>query len=118
MKTQAMDKAKPLPMTASIPLRHRCSARLPLDRQFKWCATATAGTGSRRASRLTAECALPRCQATPSRAAPHTFQISSRIHLYDRWFCGLLRHSCSPNVYFDIHYLEVWTLEAITAGSC
>jgi hypothetical protein len=47
----------------------------------------------------------------------HTFQISSRIHLYDRWFCGLLRHSCSPNVYFDIHYLEVWTLEAITAGS-
>lgn len=46
----------------------------------------------------------------------HTLQLSSRIHLYDPWFSGLLSHSCNPNVFFDATYLEVWTVQAIAAG--
>jgi hypothetical protein len=48
---------------------------------------------------------------------PRTLQLSARIHLYDSWFCGLLRHSCNPNVFFDTTYLELWTVQAIAAGT-
>jgi hypothetical protein len=47
----------------------------------------------------------------------HTLQLSSRIHLYDCWFSGLLSHSCKPNVFLDLHYLEVWTLHEIQADT-
>lgn len=47
----------------------------------------------------------------------HTFQISARIRLYDPWVCGLLRHSCNPNVYFDTSYLELWSVMSITANT-
>ena len=43
---------------------------------------------------------------------PHTLQVSPRIHLYDCWFCGLLHHSCNPNVFLDTTYLELWTVQA------
>ena len=46
-----------------------------------------------------------------------TLQLSARIHLYDSWFCGLLRHSCNPNVFFDTTYLERWTVQPIPAGA-
>ncbi len=48
---------------------------------------------------------------------PHTLQLSPRIHLYDCWFCGLLQHSCNPNVFLDTTYLELWTVQPILAGS-
>ena len=47
----------------------------------------------------------------------HTFQISARIRLYDPWVCGLLRHSCNPNVFLDTTYLELWTVQPIAAGA-
>ncbi|ARB25845.1 SET domain-containing protein-lysine N-methyltransferase [Pseudomonas tolaasii] len=48
---------------------------------------------------------------------PHTFQISTRIRLYDPWFCGQLHHSCEPNLYFDTAYLELWSVVAIAANT-
>ncbi len=44
-------------------------------------------------------------------------QLSPRIHLYDGWFCGLLRHSCNPNVFLDTTYLELWTVQSIPADA-
>ncbi|MEO8491354.1 MULTISPECIES: SET domain-containing protein-lysine N-methyltransferase [unclassified Pseudomonas] len=48
---------------------------------------------------------------------PHTFQISTRIRLYDPWFCGQLRHSCEPNLYFDTAYLQLWSVMPIAANT-
>ncbi|MDF2795845.1 MAG: hypothetical protein K0S85_3598 [Pseudomonas orientalis] len=36
---------------------------------------------------------------------------------YDAWFCGLLQHSCNPNVFLDTTYLELWTVQPIAAGT-
>ncbi|MBH3424318.1 MULTISPECIES: SET domain-containing protein-lysine N-methyltransferase [Pseudomonas] len=47
----------------------------------------------------------------------HTLQMSSRIHLYDPWFSGLLLHSCDPNVFLDISELELWSIQAIHPGT-
>ncbi|MBA1294237.1 SET domain-containing protein [Pseudomonas lurida] len=52
-----------------------------------------------------------------NKRGPRTLQLSPRIHLYDCWFCGLLRHSCNPNVFFDSTYLELWTVRPIPAGT-
>lgn len=48
---------------------------------------------------------------------PHTFQISTRIRLYDPWFCGQLHHSCEPNLYFDTAYLELWSVQPIATNT-
>lgn len=48
---------------------------------------------------------------------PHTLQVSSRIHLLDPWFAGLLAHSCNPNVFLDTTYLELWSVRSIKAGT-
>lgn len=47
----------------------------------------------------------------------HTLQVSPRIHLYDPWFAGLLRHSCNPNAFLDTTYLELWSVQPIPAGT-
>ena len=120
MKTHAMDKAKTAANDCLYPFATSLLERgYPSPRQFRVVRNRN-GTPTGIKARVAFDSRT--CIAKVSGYAlgerrQYTFQISSRIHLYDRWFCGLLRHSCSPNVYFDIHYLEVWTLEAITAGS-
>lgn len=46
----------------------------------------------------------------------HTLQITPNAHLYDPYFCGLLLHSCNPNVFLDMTQFELWALRDISAG--
>lgn len=46
----------------------------------------------------------------------HTLQITATSHLYDPHFCGLLLHSCDPNVFLDMDDFELWALKHIAAG--
>ncbi|RON18490.1 lysine methyltransferase [Pseudomonas brassicacearum] len=46
----------------------------------------------------------------------HTRQLASGIHVFDPRFSGLLRHSCDPNVFFDMSELWLWALKDIKKG--
>ncbi|MBZ9781784.1 lysine methyltransferase [Pseudomonas sp. REP124] len=46
----------------------------------------------------------------------HTRQMAPGVHVYDPRFCGLLRHSCDPNVYLDMSELWLWALKDIRKG--
>ncbi|HCS42432.1 MAG TPA: lysine methyltransferase [Pseudomonas sp.] len=46
----------------------------------------------------------------------HTRQLAQGIHVYDPRFCGLLNHSCDPNVFLDMSELWLWALKDITKG--
>ncbi|KQV20639.1 lysine methyltransferase [Pseudomonas sp. Root329] len=46
----------------------------------------------------------------------HTRQLARGIHVYDPRFCGLLRHSCDPNVFLDMSELWLWALKDIKKG--
>ncbi|MGE8067618.1 SET domain-containing protein-lysine N-methyltransferase [Pseudomonas sp. NPDC089569] len=46
----------------------------------------------------------------------HTRQLAPGVHVYDPRFCGLLRHSCDPNVYLDMSELWLWALKDIRKG--
>ena len=46
----------------------------------------------------------------------HTRQLAPGIHVYDPRFCGLLRHSCDPNVFLDMSELWLWALKDIKTG--
>ncbi|HJR31034.1 MAG TPA: lysine methyltransferase [Pseudomonas sp.] len=49
---------------------------------------------------------------------PHTLQLLLGIHLHDPFFCGLLPHSCEPNVFVDMSELWIWALMDIAKGDC
>ena len=46
----------------------------------------------------------------------HTRQLTPGVHVYDPRFCGLLRHSCNPNVYLELSDLWLWALQDIQRG--
>ncbi|RKS18497.1 SET domain-containing protein [Pseudomonas sp. WPR_5_2] len=46
----------------------------------------------------------------------HTRQLAPGVHAYDPNFCGLLWHSCDPNVYLDFSDLCLWALKDIQKG--
>lgn len=46
----------------------------------------------------------------------HTRQLAPGIHLHDPHFCGLLGHSCDPNVFIDMSELWIWALKDIKKG--
>jgi hypothetical protein len=46
----------------------------------------------------------------------HTRQLTPGVHVYDPRFCGLLRHSCNPNVYLELNDLWLWALQDIQRG--
>lgn len=46
----------------------------------------------------------------------HTRQLVPGVHVYDPRFCGLLRHSCDPNVFLDLSELWLWALKDIRKG--
>ncbi|MCP2019350.1 SET domain-containing protein-lysine N-methyltransferase [Pseudomonas laurylsulfatiphila] len=50
------------------------------------------------------------------RRGRHTRQLARDIHVHDPHFCGLLRHSCDPNVFLDMSELWLWALKDIQKG--
>lgn len=46
----------------------------------------------------------------------HTRQLAPGIHVYDPHLCGLLHHSCDPNVFLDMSELWLWALQDINRG--
>ncbi|MCW8275742.1 SET domain-containing protein-lysine N-methyltransferase [Pseudomonas sp. PCH199] len=46
----------------------------------------------------------------------NTRQLAPGVHVYDPRFCGLLRHSCDPNVFLDMSELWLWALKDIQKG--
>ncbi|WP_423204302.1 SET domain-containing protein-lysine N-methyltransferase [Pseudomonas kribbensis] len=45
-----------------------------------------------------------------------TRQLQAGIHIYDPRFCGLLEHSCDPNVFIDMSELWLWAVRDIQPG--
>ncbi|WP_168232478.1 SET domain-containing protein-lysine N-methyltransferase [Pseudomonas veronii] len=120
MKTHAMDKAKTVATDCLYPFATSLFERgYPSTRQFQVVRNRNGDpTGIKARVAFDSRTRIAKVSGYAlSERRQHTFQISSRIHLYDRWFCGLLRHSCSPNVYFDTHYLELWAVVPIAVGS-
>ncbi|MCT4499894.1 SET domain-containing protein-lysine N-methyltransferase [Pseudomonas sivasensis] len=120
MKTQAMDKARTAVTECLYPFKTlRIEQGYPSSEHFKVLSTANdieGGVKARTAFDSRIRIARVSGYAVGERR-PHTLQLSPRIHLYDCWFCGLLRHSCNPNVFFDTTYLELWTVQPIAAGA-
>ncbi|WP_445180927.1 SET domain-containing protein-lysine N-methyltransferase [Pseudomonas sp. McL0111] len=76
---------------------------------------AAAGVVARRAFlRVTRMCRISG-QLLPYRCR-HTRQLLAGIHIYDPRFCGLLEHSCDPNVFLDMSELWLWALRDIHKG--
>ncbi|MBC3239331.1 SET domain-containing protein-lysine N-methyltransferase [Pseudomonas lurida] len=120
MKTQAMDKAKTAVSECLYPFKSKLGqGGYPSSEQFE-VVRDTSGMGARIKTRVAFDSRI--CIARISGYALserrlHTLQLSPRIHLYDCWFSGLFSHSCEPNVFLDLHYLEVWALHEIRAGT-
>ncbi|MBM9488784.1 SET domain-containing protein-lysine N-methyltransferase [Pseudomonas sp. ICBG1301] len=120
MKTHAMDKAKASVNDCLYPFKTLLVEQgYPSAKQFKILHDIEgvgAGVKARVAFDARVRIAKVSGYAVSERRL-HTLQLSSRIHLYDRWFAGLLMHSCNPNVFFDTTYLEVWTVQPLRAGT-
>ncbi|MBT2373526.1 SET domain-containing protein-lysine N-methyltransferase [Pseudomonas fluorescens] len=117
MKTQAMDKA-PVASDCLYPFETLLDKPgYPSTRDFQVVQTRYGpGIESRTAFDSRVRIAKVSGYALSERQL-HTLQISSRIHLYDRWFSGLLSHSCNPNVFLDISELELWSVQPIPPGT-
>lgn len=118
MKTQAMDKAVP----RANPCLYNFADLLtrqnyPSSQQFEVIYTED-GRGAGIKTKVAFESRTRLCKISGHALVErrlHTLQISPRIHLYDPWFTGLLLHSCDPNVFLDMGYLELWSVQAIAA---
>jgi hypothetical protein len=118
MKTQAMDKAKNVVSDCLYPFMPQLGQGYPSSAQFEVVQHGD-GMGVAIKARVAFDsrvCIAKISGYALSEQRQHTLQLSSRIHLYDRWFSGLFSHSCKPKVFLDTHYLEVWTLHEIFAG--
>ena len=120
MKTQAMDKAKTAVSSCLYPFKTLLVEQgYPSTEHFqikRGTHGMTGGVMARIAFDSRVRIAQISGYAVSDRRT-HTLQLSPRIHLYDCWFCGLLQHSCNPNVFLDTTYLELWTVQPILAGS-
>lgn len=112
MKTQAMDKAKTVASDCLYPFKHKLGKGYPSTQHFEVVRTAD-GEGAAIKKRITFDSRV--CIANISGYAlserrQHTLQLSSRIHLYDCWFCGL----------FPIHASRMYFSTCITwkSGPC
>ncbi|MCK6186118.1 MULTISPECIES: SET domain-containing protein-lysine N-methyltransferase [unclassified Pseudomonas] len=116
MKTQAMDKAKNAVSECLYPFQ--LGSGYPTTQQFALVQTPD-GKGAGIQARVAFDSRVRIAKVSGyalSERRLHTLQLSSRIHLYDCWFSGMFLHSCTPNVFLDLHYLEVWTLREICVG--
>ncbi|KTC62882.1 hypothetical protein AO262_02665 [Pseudomonas fluorescens ABAC62] len=120
MKTQPVDKAKACVSECLYPFKTlRIKKGYPSSEQFAVVPTTNdtrGGIKARAAFDGGTRLASVFGYAVAERGW-HTLQLSPRIHLYDAWFCGLLRHSCNPNALLDIKYLELWSVRPIAAGT-
>ena len=119
MKTQAMDKAKPAVSDCLYPFKPKLGEGYPSTQHFE-VVYADDGRDAKIKARIAFDsrtCIANLSGYALSGRGRHTLQLSSRIHLYDCWFAGLFSHSCKPNVFLDLHYLEVWTLHEILIGT-
>ncbi|WPN24474.1 SET domain-containing protein [Pseudomonas marginalis] len=118
MKTQAMEKAKTTASECLYPFNSTLGKGYPSTKHFE-VVHAVDGMGAGIKAQVAFDsrvCIAKISGYALSERRLHTLQLSSRLHLYDCWFTGLLSHSCEPNVFLDLHYLEVWTLHEILAG--
>ena len=113
MKTQAMDKAKTVTPACLYPFKSLTIEQgYPSTRQFQ-----VQSNGLKARVHFDSRVRIARVSGwAVGERRLHSLQLSSRIYLYDCWFCGLLQHSCNPNVFFDSTYLELWTLRPIVPG--
>ena len=120
MKTRAMDKAVNPMNDCLYPFKTLFVGQgYPSSKHFQ-VSHARDGAGARVKARIAFESRIRIAKVSGyavNERRPHTLQLSPRIHLYDCWFCGLLRHSCNPNVFLDTTYLELWTVQPIAAGA-
>jgi hypothetical protein len=120
MKTHAMDKAKTAVSDCLYPFKTLLAEHgYPSTEHFQVMHAAdgtVAGIQARKDFDSRMRIAKVSGYAVSERRT-HTLQLSARIHLYDCWFCGLLRHSCNPNVFIDSTYLELWTVQPVVAGA-
>ncbi|WP_411566147.1 SET domain-containing protein-lysine N-methyltransferase [Pseudomonas orientalis] len=120
MKTRAVDKAKAVVIDSLYPFKTlHIDQGYPSTEHFQivqGTEKTAAGITARVAFDSRVRIARISGYAVGERR-PHTLQLSPRIHLYDAWFCGLLQHSCNPNVFLDTTYLELWTVQPIAAGT-
>ena len=120
MKTHAMDKAIHTATDYLYPFaKQLVGHQYPSTPQFH-VVRAEDGTATGIKTGVSFDCRL--CIARVSGYAigesrRHSLQLSSRIHLYDPWFSGLLAHSCKPNVYVDMAYLELWSIVSLPPGT-
>lgn len=120
MKTQAMDKAETVASDCLYPFKTLLVEHgYPSAKHFQAVQNAN-GTGAGIKARIAFDGRVRIAKVSGyavSEPRLHTLQLSPRIHLHDCWFCGLLLHSCNPNVFFDTTYLELWTVQAVPAGA-
>jgi hypothetical protein len=97
-----------LPLRLGFPSRN--------DFEIIHCAegSAVAVAASREFPRITRICRVSG-QLLPYRSR-HTRQLAPGIHVYDPSFCGLLSHSCDPNVFLDMSELWLWALKDLRKG--
>ena len=120
MKTQAMETATRTDTDCLYPFAKQLSGpQYPSMPQFRVVRTADgSATGVETQASFDSRLCIAKVSGyAVSEARRHTLQISSRIHLYDPWFSGLLAHSCRPNVYVDIAYLELWSILPLAQGT-
>ena len=120
MKTRAMDKAETAVNDCLYPFKTLLVEQgYPSTEHFEVKQEAE-GVAARVTARVAFESRTRIAKVSGyavSERRPYTLQLSPRIHLYDGWLCGLLQHSCNPNVFLDTTYLELWTVQPIHAGS-
>ncbi|WP_395609279.1 SET domain-containing protein-lysine N-methyltransferase [Pseudomonas sp. B22129] len=119
MKTQAMDKANRAGADCIYPFATTPPGRYPSTRHFQVVHDQNGrATGIQSRIRFDSRTRIANVSGYATRERrPNTFQISSHIYLFDCWFCGLLNHSCDPNVLLDTDFLELWSLYPILAGA-
>ena len=120
MKTQAMEDAPADAMDCLYPFADLLGKKgYPSRRQFDVVRTRNRrGTGIKTRVAFDSRILMAKISGYAlGERHLHTLQISSRIHLYDPWFSGLILHSCDPNLFLDISELELWSVQAIRPGT-
>ncbi|MFJ2467423.1 lysine methyltransferase [Pseudomonas sp. NPDC087615] len=119
MNTQA--RAKPLPPDtegiypfAGLPVRLGFPSSADYTIVHDEHGTPTAVVARREFMRISRMCRVSG-QLLPYRCR-QTRQLTEGIHIYDPRFCGLLEHSCDPNVFLDMSELWLWALKDIHSG--
>ena len=118
MKTQAKDKAETAVSDCLYPFKPTLGKGYPSSEKFEVVLNIEGvGVGIRARTAFDSRVCIAKVSGYAlSERRLHTLQLSSRTHLYDCWFSGLFSHSCKPNVFLDLHYLEVWALRDIRPG--